>query len=85
MNDASRIGSQSRLALEIGQEMIAHRALVRNFECHVQTVDRVNGLVHGRDRAFGDTPLDTVLAEFLPCFERHALPVAGQLFVAAPV
>jgi hypothetical protein len=34
-------------------------------------MDRIDGLIDGRDRAFRDTPLDSVLAEFLPCFQRH--------------
>ena len=62
---------EPRLALEVGEEVLAHRALVRNLQRDVQPVDRVDGLVDGRDRSFGDAPLDAVLAEFLPCFERH--------------
>jgi hypothetical protein len=33
----------------------------------VLAVDRVDGLIDGRDRALGEPPLDTILAEFLPC------------------
>ena len=62
---------EPRLALEVDEEVLAHRALVRNLQRDVQSVDRVDGLIDGRDRAFGDPPLDAILAEFLPCFQRH--------------
>ena len=62
---------EPRLALEVDEEVLAHRALVRNLQRDVQAVNRVDGLVDGRDRAVGDAPLDAVLAEFLSCFERH--------------
>ena len=62
---------EPRFALEVGEEMLAHRALVRNLQRDVQAMDRIDGLVDRRDRPFGNAPLDAVFAEFLSCFERH--------------
>ena len=53
---------EPRLAFEIGEEVLAHRALVRNLQRDVQAVNGVDGLVDGCDRPLGDAPLDTVFA-----------------------
>ena len=76
---------EPRLALEVGEEVLAHRALVRNLQRDVQAVDRIDGLVDGRDRSFGNAPLDAVFAEFLPCFERHESAAMVSFADSAPV
>ena len=56
---------EPRLALEVHEEVVGHRALVRNLERDACAVNRVDGLVYGGRRAVGYTSLDTVFTEFL--------------------
>ncbi len=56
---------QARLAAELVQEMIIHDARMGNLERHLDAMDCVIRLVHGRPWTIRQTPLDTVFAEFL--------------------
>jgi hypothetical protein len=76
---------EPRFALEIDEEMLVHRTLVRNLQRHTHAVDGVDGFVDRRDRPVVEATLDAVLAEFLSGFQHFPICRWFRCRVVAPV
>ena len=65
---------ETRLAFEVREEEVRHRARVRHLERDLDAVDRVDGGVDGRHRSVRNPLVDAVLAEFLSRLEQAEKP-----------
>ncbi len=61
---------EPRLALEVHEVIVVHAVLMRHLERDAEILNRVPGLVDGRNGTVRDPPLDPVLAEFLSRLEQ---------------
>src|SRR5690606_3488481 len=73
---------ETRLALEVDEEVVAHAVLVRHLERDAHVLDRVERLIHGRDRAVRDAPFDAVLTEFLSSLQHRRRNLEMLIIIA---